>query len=119
MNFLADECCDGLLVEGLRKAGYDVLYVKETMPGADDPTVLQSAFDQNRILITEDKDFGELVVRFKLPAKGLILLRLNPIDSAGKLDHLCEILRSHADKILDHFLVVDPDKVRYRTIERT
>jgi predicted nuclease of predicted toxin-antitoxin system len=60
-------------VEGLRKDGHDVLYVKEIAPGTDDSAVLQMAASQQRVLLTEDKDFGLLVVRLKLPAYGIIL----------------------------------------------
>jgi GDP-D-mannose dehydratase len=63
VNFLADECCDAILVSALRNDGHDVLYVKETAPGADDSTVLHLATAQQRILLTEDKDFGELAFR--------------------------------------------------------
>ena len=63
MKFLADECCDRSLVEDLRKAGYDVRYVLESDPGASDDEVLALAFDEQRIIVTEDKDFGELVYR--------------------------------------------------------
>ena len=70
MNLLADECSDALVVDGLRGDGHDVLYVREVARGSDDDTVLQMAADQQRILLTEDKDFGELVVRLKLPAHG-------------------------------------------------
>jgi predicted nuclease of predicted toxin-antitoxin system len=68
VNFLADECCDAFLVTGLRSDGHDVLYIKEIAPGSDDNVVLQMAAKQQRILLTEDKDFGELVVRLRLPA---------------------------------------------------
>jgi predicted nuclease of predicted toxin-antitoxin system len=84
VNFLADECCDAFLVDGLRGDGHDVLYVKESAPGTDDHTVLQMAADQERVLLTEDKDFGELVVRLKLPAYGIVFLRMNPADSAAQ-----------------------------------
>jgi predicted nuclease of predicted toxin-antitoxin system len=85
VNFLADECCDAPMVEGLRKDGHDIAYIKEIAPGADDQTVLQMAHTQERILLTEDKDYGELVVRLALPAYGILLLRMNPTDSAAKL----------------------------------
>jgi hypothetical protein len=47
VNFLADECCDALLVEGLRGDGHDVLYMKESARGTDDHTVLQMGGDQS------------------------------------------------------------------------
>lgn len=73
MNFMADECCDQPLVEGLRADGHDVVYIREVMAGAEDAAVLQMAAEQERILLTEDKDFGELVVRLRLPAFGIVL----------------------------------------------
>ena len=56
----SDECCDRGFVEELRQLGHDVLYVFESKRGATDDDVLALAFDQRRILLTEDKDFGEL-----------------------------------------------------------
>ena len=67
MKFLADECCDTGLVASLRKDGHDVLYVTEKKAGAIDDEILSDAYKEERILITEDKDFGELVYRFKKP----------------------------------------------------
>lgn len=65
MKFLADECCDAKLVKKLRDAGHNVLYVMENAPGSTDTEVLEKAFIEERVLITEDKDFGELVYRLK------------------------------------------------------
>ena len=67
MKFLADECCDTGLVASLRKDGHDVLYAIEKKAGAIDDEILSDAYKEERILITEDKDFGELVYRFKKP----------------------------------------------------
>ena len=66
MKLVADECCDELLVKGLRADGHDVVYVREVAAGSDDRTVLQLAAGEERVLLTEDKDFGELVVRLGL-----------------------------------------------------
>jgi predicted nuclease of predicted toxin-antitoxin system len=59
MKLLADECCDAGLIAALRADGHDLLYVLESLRGVTD--------DEERILITEDKDFGELVHRLKRP----------------------------------------------------
>jgi predicted nuclease of predicted toxin-antitoxin system len=59
--FLADESCDFLIVRKLRAADYDVLSVAESFPSAFDQQVLEHAFKEGRILLTEDKDFGEWV----------------------------------------------------------
>src|ERR1017187_6099597 len=95
MNFLADECCDVPVVAGLRTDGHDVAYIREIAAGADDQTGLQMAAGQDRILITEDKDFGELVVRLGLPAYGILLIRMDPADSDAKLARLRDVILSH------------------------
>jgi predicted nuclease of predicted toxin-antitoxin system len=116
VNFLADECCDALLVEGLRSDGHDVGYVKEIAAGTDDETVLRVAAEQQRILLTEDKDFGELVVRLKLPAYGIVLLRMNPADSAAKLARLRHLFLHHAHRLPGSFVILDEKKIRFRSL---
>ena len=61
MRFLADESCDFAAVHALRMAGHDVVAVSEFARGAEDTTVVDAARSQRRILLTEDKDFGQLV----------------------------------------------------------
>jgi predicted nuclease of predicted toxin-antitoxin system len=116
VNLLADECCDAVLVAGLRSDGHDVVYIMETCPGSDDQTVLQLAVAQQRILLTEDKDFGELVVRFGLPAYGILLLRMNPADSAAKLARMRSILKDAAERLPHSFVVIDLEKARLRPL---
>ena len=65
MKFLADESVDDPVVVLLRENTYDVDYIKELCPGANDEVVLKLALGSNSILITMDKDFGELVYRKK------------------------------------------------------
>jgi predicted nuclease of predicted toxin-antitoxin system len=116
VNLLADECCDVLVVYGLRADGHDVLYVKESARGADDDAVLQLAFGQQRVLLTEDKDFGELVVRLKRPAHGVVLLRINPSDTDKKLARLRHLLHHHAHRLSSSFVVLDEKKARFRPL---
>ncbi len=61
MNFVVDEGVDLQIVKALRKKRHDVLYIAELASGITDDLVLQYANQQDRILITRDKDFGELV----------------------------------------------------------
>lgn len=61
MEFLADESCDHTIINHLRTAGIDVLSISEKSPGISDKEVLVFAQEQERILITEDRDFGRLV----------------------------------------------------------
>ena len=77
MKFLADECCDAGLVNSLREAGHDVAYILERKTGIADEEVLVEAYNEGRIFITEDKDFGELVYRLIKPSRGIILIRID------------------------------------------
>jgi len=61
MRFLADECCDFSVVKALITAGYDVVCVSEIRPRSDDSEVIKLAVREKRIVLTEDKDFGQLV----------------------------------------------------------
>ncbi len=76
MRFLADESVDRQIVERLRQDGHDVAYVAEMSPGLVDETVLNQSREAARILITADKDFGELVFRRRQIAMGVLLVRL-------------------------------------------
>jgi predicted nuclease of predicted toxin-antitoxin system len=78
VRLLLDECCDPRLAAALRAAGHDVHHVLEADRGADDEAVLTLSRAQDRILVTNDKDFGELAVGHGDPVPGLILLRSMP-----------------------------------------
>lgn len=76
MRLLADEGVEARVVERLRDEGHDVDYVAELSPGVSDDEVLGRADEDGRILITVDKDFGELVFRMGRVSTGVLLLRL-------------------------------------------
>ena len=81
MRFLADENVPGPVVAGLRARGHDVFWIKESMPGADDPALLDLAQREQRVVVTADTDFGELAFRSGLPAQcGVVLIRLDWTD---------------------------------------
>ena len=75
MKFLADESCDFAVVRTLREAGYKVLAVSDISSGASDDAVIALAAQDNRILLTEDKDFGQLVFAEQQNSGGVILIR--------------------------------------------
>ena len=75
MRILADENIDPFLVNWLRTQGHDVSSVRESARGAPDPNVLDGATRENRVLLTADKDFGDVVYRQGRPTAGVILLR--------------------------------------------
>lgn len=76
MNLLADESVDEQIVQRLRREGMDVSYVAEMEPGIPDELVLNRSNEANALLLTADKDFGELVFRDNRTARGVVLIRL-------------------------------------------
>ena len=115
MKIVADESVDFRIVAALRAEGYEVWAVVEEDPSITDKQVLNIAFDQNALLLTEDKDFGELVVRLRLPHRGILLIRLGgfPIEVRIKL-----VLRAIRDNLVDlpnNFAVLDGRRLRIRT----
>ena len=115
MRFLADECCDAFLVSALRADGHDVLYALEAFPGALDDELLACAFSEQRVLLMEDKDFGELVYRLGRPAQGIVLLRFDVADRALKVPRLRDLLRDES-RLAGSFIVLEVDKVRARPL---
>jgi predicted nuclease of predicted toxin-antitoxin system len=118
MRFLADENVSRLVVERLRAAGFDVASVRETRPGASDKDVLDETNSDDRVLITEDRDFGELVVRQRLRVRGIILLERDRLPGAAEAERVAEIVRIHASKLTGHLLVVEPARIRVRPLPR-
>jgi len=114
VNFLADECCDAPLVEALRIDGHDILYVIESLRGEPDEKILDRDFNENRILITEDKDFGELVYRLKLPARGIILLRFDTANRVHKILRLRSLLEQESRRLQGAFITLSVNKTRIR-----
>ena len=114
MKFLADECCDADMIASLRADGHDVLYIMEFKPGALDQEVLKKAFDERRILLTEDKDFGELVFQMKKPARGIVLLRFGVRQRNLKLLRLKQLIHTQSSKLEGSFVVIDSKKFRFR-----
>ena len=114
MHFLANENMPGSVIRHLREAGHDVLSAKESMQGAEDTSVLARAQAEARILISQDKDFGELAFRAGLPANcGVVLFRLsgdNPVDDRQRM---LDVLESREDWT-GMFSVVDEFRVRMR-----
>ena len=117
-RLLADECCDGDLVLLLRQAGHDVRYVAEGDAGRSDDEVLRLAVREDRVLLTEDTDFGELVVRLGKPAVGVVLLRLAGEPPAVKAARVRLLLEAHGDRVRGHHVVVGRDRLRLRVLAR-
>ena len=115
MNFLADEGVDRQIVERLRQDGYDVLYVAEMNPSISDDEVLRRANENNALVITADKDFGEMVFHHnRLAAGGVILLRLAGLSPERKATILIKLIEARRSELPDSFSVVSPGRIRIR-----
>lgn len=114
MRLLADENLPRAAVEALLRAGHDVVWVRLSSPGLCDTDVLAQAIRENRILLTFDKDFGDLA-RATMPGFGVILFRIRlskPADIAKKLVDLI----ATRDDWVGHFSVVEPGRIRMRAL---
>ena len=119
MHILANENFPGDAVEALRARGHDVAWVRTDAPGSSDPQVLAQAQSQGRILVTFDKDFGELAFRSGLPASsGIVLFRI----SAATSQHVARVAVAALESRTDwqgHFAVVEDDRIRLSSLPGT
>jgi predicted nuclease of predicted toxin-antitoxin system len=115
MRFLADENFPRQALERLRNAGYDVLSIAEQSPGLPDEEVATLCAAQRRVLLTFDKDFGELVFRRGLEAGGVVLFRIRPTSPDDAADVALALLRTQPD-LERSFCVVTRDRVRVRPL---
>lgn len=115
--FLADEGVDFRIVAALRGLGYQVQSVAEDSPGIPDPEVLALAVDRDAVLITEDKDFGEMVFQKRLCSQGVLLLRLQGVATARKVELVTEAFATHAADLRGCFSVITERALRVRPLD--
>ncbi len=116
MKFVADEGVDGQIVESLRAAGHDVLYIAESGVGTNDDIILRYANDEDRILMTRDKDFGELVYRKKQIHSGIVLNRLYELPSETKAKIVVNVISKYGKELYGSFTVIQPGRVRIKNM---
>jgi hypothetical protein len=107
MRFLANENFPGAAVTALKAAGHDVVWVRIAAPGATDQDVLAWAAREQRILLTFDKDFGELA--------RVVLLRM-PMPRPADVGQRLASLVTARDDWAGHFSVIEPGRVRMRAL---
>ncbi len=114
MNLVADESVDRPIVERLRQDGHHVVFIAEVAAGADDDTVLTRANQESALLLTSDKDFGELVYRLRLHTHGVVLVRLAGIPPTQKAEIVSLAIREHYAEMVRSFTVITAGMVRIR-----
>ena len=93
MRFLADENVSRLVIDRLRANGFE-----------------------DCVLITEDRDFGELVIRQRLGVRGVILLELDRLSNTAEAEAVVQVVSIHAENLIGHLVVVEPGRVRLRPL---
>ena len=112
LRFLADESCDFSVVRALRAIGYEVLAVGEVTTRSIDSELIEQAYREKRILLTEDKDFGWLVFVSHAETVGVILIRF-PGNTRNQLAIvITKLVQERGDEIVNSFVVVQPGQIR-------
>lgn len=114
MKFVADESVDQPIVVQLRADGHTVIAIVEIEPSISDVEVLQMANQQNCILLTADKDFGEMFFRENRPACGIMLIRLSGLTAKVKAEVVGAAVKEHADRLDGTFTVLSRNNIRIR-----
>ncbi len=113
MKFLVDECTGPAVAHWLEQQGHDVFSVYDQARGIDDDRVIELAQIEGRVLITNDRGFGEKVFRERRPHHGVVFLRLASERAANKIRVLDQLISLHGDAIADHFVVVTDTQIRF------
>ena len=118
MKFLADENVEKPIVDMLRDYGHDVLYISEFMKRSIDEQLFEQANLEFRILLTNDKDFGELVYLQGKNSIGIILMRFISERSATKTKFMSHLINNFSDRLIGHFTVISEAKIRFRKLRQ-
>jgi len=116
LSLLADENIDQRLVSSLRLAGISVYSVAESSTGITDEEVMRLSENLGALILTDDKDFGEIVFRKQRSCPGIVLLRLTGVDYSRKADHVIQVMARYGSEMIGKFVVITADRVRIRKL---
>jgi predicted nuclease of predicted toxin-antitoxin system len=116
VRWLADECVAAPLVAFLRLGGHDVLYVAEAAAGFSDAGVIDLASREKRLLLTEDKGFGDLVFRRERPVPGVVLMRIGPENPGLKATRLAVAIERYGEGLFGGYTVIEEGRFRARRL---
>lgn len=114
MRFVCDEGVDRAIVRRLRGEGHEVLYIAESSPSVTDEEVLREANSRMAVLVTLDKDFGELVFRLGRLTAGILLVRAPELATEERAALVASVVGEHGPELAGAFSVVTATKVRIR-----
>jgi predicted nuclease of predicted toxin-antitoxin system len=119
MKIIADENIDYKIIQELRNEGIEVFSISESQFGIKDKEVLEVANHLEALLITEDKDFGELVFRLRLPNHGVLLIRLSDdLPRATIIGKVVETILKYNESLFHCFSVLDDYQMRTKRLPR-
>lgn len=118
MRFLADECVWRLVVEALRNAGLEGDWVHDLSPGFTDREVLALSFSGKCLLVTEDRDFGELIFRERVNAYAVVRARLSAFEGDKKdiAADVAERIIGLGDGLIGQVTTIEPNRTRQRIL---
>lgn len=114
MKVLADENVERSIVDWLRAHGHDVLWVPETHAAEADRSLVELARRENRVIVTYDLDFGEIIFRERMRCGGGILLRCKGLDMRGRVAWFQSWWPELELKAPNHFVVLRNNRLRVR-----
>jgi predicted nuclease of predicted toxin-antitoxin system len=114
VKIVADENIDKEIVDRLRADRHDVLFIAEADPGIDDETVLGLSLQTDGVLLTADKDFGDLVFRQRLLHSGVLLVRLAGVTPDVKAGLVAATFHQHGEELSSGFAVLSKRSLRFR-----
>ncbi|HPS57625.1 MAG TPA: DUF5615 family PIN-like protein [Spirochaetota bacterium] len=115
-DIVADENISNSIISSLRSADYKVLSIRTDYPGCGDSEIIRIAFNNNAVVLTEDRDFGEWVFSHQVKTSGVIYLRYEYSDRKRIIEILLSVLEKHSDSLYNKFTVITPDRIRIREI---
>ena len=115
LRFLVDESTGYLIAKHLIDAGYDAEAVVDILPQASDKDILAYAVHEDRIVVTNDKDFGDLVFLAHLEHRGIILLRTEDYRSTSRWQILEKTIHLYGARLRRAFTVITDEGVRIRS----
>ena len=116
-DLVADESVQFRIISTLRGHGFKVYAIIESDASISDIEVLQIAQENQCILLTEDKDFGELTFRLGMHHHGIILLRLSEVEPESRSNLVLQAIEKHLDQMHDCFSVITHEKIRIPRLE--
>lgn len=116
MRVLVDECCPRAVAQALSAASFDVLYVAEVTPGVSDLSLVDQARAEDRIIVTQDYDFGEMAIRQGLFGAGLVVVACGALPPAERAERVARAMSELATELKGRLTIIEMKRVRQRAL---